>query len=99
MSFAKGYTGSVTHSIGLVSATEEAWDHEETAEYALYSPISLKADDKHCYLSTVESVATPLTSYTYRYNEIGKLVDTIALKDFGLAAIELSGSELYSGGI
>jgi len=99
VSFTKGYTGSVTHSIGLVSATEEEWAYEKTAEYAFYSPISLKADDQHCYLSTIESVATPITSYTYRYNEMGKLVDTIRLKDFFLFAIELSGSNIYSGGI
>ncbi|MBV1919209.1 MAG: hypothetical protein KUG73_00890, partial [Pseudomonadales bacterium] len=99
VSFAKDYTGSVTHSIGLVSVTEEEWAYEETAEYAFYFPISLKADDKHCYLSTVESVATPITSYTYRYDEMGKLVDRIVLKDFWAAGIELSGSNIYSGGI
>ena len=98
--FVTGYTGNVTHAMGLISATEEEWAFEETAEYAFYSPVSLKADDQHCYLSTMESLVSPtLTSYTYRYDALGKLVDTITLKDFGLAAIELNGSDVYSGGI
>ena len=98
--FVTGYTGNVTHAMGLISATEEEWAFEETAEYAFYSPVSLKADDQHCYLSTMESIVSPtLTSYTYRYDALGKLVDTITLKDFGLAAIELNGSDVYSGGI
>ncbi|OUS25845.1 hypothetical protein A9Q99_20540 [Gammaproteobacteria bacterium 45_16_T64] len=100
VSFVTGYTGSVTQALAMISMTEEEWGFETTAEYAFYSPVSLKTDDKHCYLSTSESLISPtLTSYTYRYDVTGKLVDTIALEDFGLAAIELSGSDVYSGGI
>ncbi|OUR91185.1 hypothetical protein A9Q81_18095 [Gammaproteobacteria bacterium 42_54_T18] len=100
VSFVTGYTGSVTHAVGLISATEEEWAYEETAEYAFYSPVSLKAEGQHCYLSTTESLVSPaLATYTYRYDALGNLVDTISLKDFGLSAIELNGSDIYSGGI